>query len=177
MSLTCMAPTTKINSLAAVSPSSPLSSPLSTLSPDGKPLRILIIDDNPLHHRIISRMLHKYFPQWLGSVRHVTSGREALTVLAHQVFDIILLDIDMPELNGVETAQRIRAGQRDHVLLANQTVPIVAITTSDGLLQRQRYSKAGITDCFSKPLRVDDLVRALEHASSVVSLTPIVPIV
>ncbi|KAJ1956435.1 sensitivity to red-light reduced protein [Dispira parvispora] len=175
------------NMATAVSPNLSLASPLSsssssstssvTLGPVGKPLRILVVDDNALHHLIISRMLHKYFPQCLGSVRHVTSGQEALMVLAHQVFDIILLDIDMPEMNGVETAQRIRTGQRDHVLLVNQTVPIVAITTSDGLLQRQLYFKAGITDCFSKPLRIGDLVRALEHATPAVSLNPTSPIV
>ncbi|KAJ1914425.1 sensitivity to red-light reduced protein [Tieghemiomyces parasiticus] len=164
-----------------------------------QPLRILTADDNQIHHRILSRMLRKYFADLLEDVDFVDSGFEALEALSRRPYDLVLLDIDMPGLSGVETAERIRAGciakrnhDKDHqssltsqisvssaddtdsdadthsavgILPVNCTIPIIAVTSSDQAHQRRRYSEIGINDCVSKPVRVDDLRRAISSVA------------
>ncbi|KAI8338367.1 CheY-like superfamily [Chlamydoabsidia padenii] len=80
-------------------------------------------------------------------------GQQALHLLEHQLYDVILLDIDMPGLNGVETTQLIRKQHSiSPILDANKTIPIIAVTTSDSLEARLMYRKVGMDACLSKPI-------------------------
>ncbi|KAI8365178.1 CheY-like superfamily [Radiomyces spectabilis] len=85
-------------------------------------------------------------------VELVKSGVKALDVLCHRTFDLILLDIDMPELNGVETAKHIRNSDKYQILHHNRTIPIVAVTTNDTAEWKQAYTRVGMNGCISKPI-------------------------
>jgi CheY-like chemotaxis protein len=74
----------------------------------------------------------------------VKSGEKALEVLKHKPFDLILMDIDMPGLNGLETTQHIRSSSEFDILQMNRNIPIVAVTTNDSRECRQTYMKIGM---------------------------------
>ncbi|KAI8075810.1 CheY-like superfamily [Gilbertella persicaria] len=83
-------------------------------------------------------------------------------------FDIILLDIDMPLLNGVETAKQIRAN-------LNSTVPIIAVTTNDSIESKDNYLKVGMVKCLGKPVNLQLLEQTISKSliySSPLTLTP-----
>ncbi|KAI9027355.1 CheY-like superfamily [Phycomyces nitens] len=82
----------------------------------------------------------------------VKSGVKALEVLCDHQFDLILLDIDMPLLNGIDTAKNIRHSNTLNILQSNQTVPIIAVTTNDSPKDKLAYIKAGMNGCISKPV-------------------------
>ncbi|KAG0183466.1 sensitivity to red-light reduced protein [Apophysomyces sp. BC1021] len=134
-------------------------SPLSPSDSSEKPLlRLLLVDDNPINLRILSRHLNKYFADHIERMELAQDGSEALTLLRHQPFDLVLMDIDMPVLDGVETTRRIRI--LDH---ENATVPIVAVTTNDTLDRKQLYADIGMSACVSKPIKHDELNRILNQ--------------
>ncbi|KAL0082853.1 CheY-like superfamily [Phycomyces blakesleeanus] len=97
----------------------------------------------------------------------VKSGVKALEVLGRHSFDLVLLDIDMPLLNGIDTAKHIRHSNTFDVLLSNQTIPIIAVTTNDSPEDKIAYIKAGMNGCISKPVSPlsvrQTLFRLLEH--------------
>ncbi|ORZ01562.1 CheY-like superfamily [Syncephalastrum racemosum] len=80
------------------------------------------------------------------------SGIKALDMLRQRPYDLVLLDIDMPILNGVETARHIRASDEYDVLSSNRSIPIVAVTTNDSSEWRQAFAQIGMNGCISKPV-------------------------
>ncbi|SAL96048.1 hypothetical protein [Absidia glauca] len=128
-------------------PSSPPPSSLSTgtaLSPRSlSSLKVLLVDDNPINLQLLQRVLYTIF-----DIQHmdlVHGGHQALQLLEHRLYDVILLDIDMPGLSGVETTQLIRTQHSSSSILdANKTIPIIAVTTSDSLEARLMYRKVGM---------------------------------
>jgi CheY-like chemotaxis protein len=111
---------------------------------------VLIVDDSLINRLVTSRMLAH-----LGhEVASAESGAQALDLLARDSFDLILTDCYMPEMDGFELAARIRRRDR--------AVPILAMTADVLEETRARCLAAGMNDCLTKPLRMDDLERALE---------------
>jgi CheY-like chemotaxis protein len=98
-------------------------------------LRILIVDDNPINLNILKKSLHILFKK-IKRLEEATNGVEALNLVNLHLFDIILMDIDMPLLNGVETAKHIRK--------SNTTIPIIAVTTKDSIESRNLYKEIGM---------------------------------
>ncbi|ORZ22031.1 CheY-like superfamily [Absidia repens] len=94
----------------------------------------------------------------------VSSGECAIEKLQQQTYDLILMDIDMPGLNGIEATTWIRHGhqpeqhhhlekhQLETVLLQNRRTPIVAVTTNMSLEWKKTYLKVGMNGCISKPI-------------------------
>jgi CheY-like chemotaxis protein len=79
----------------------------------------------------------------------VKSGVKALEILRCRTFDLVLMDIDMPILNGIETTRHIRTASSEFdILLRNKDVPIVAVTTNDSKEWRQTYVKEGMVRTF-----------------------------
>ncbi|KAG0321796.1 sensitivity to red-light reduced protein [Linnemannia gamsii] len=137
----------------------------SPLQLDQRKIKVMIVDDNSINLSILSRMLEKHFTDIVQLTVFMTSGVEALQRLATEEFDLILMDIDMPVLTGVQTTVAIRQNTSEcPVLEHNQNVPIIAVTTSDGAEQRALYQQVGMSDCVSKPIVLSKLRSAIEGA-------------
>lgn len=107
-------------------------------------LHVLIVDDNSINLQILSRLLSIHMSESIEHVELVKSGVRALEVLKCRPFDLILMDIDMPILNGVETTKHIRSSSECDILLQNRTCPIVAVTTNDSESWRKLYTEIGM---------------------------------
>lgn len=122
------------------------------------PLRILLVDDNAINRKLASLMLKKL---GYGPVL-VTSGKEALAAVSEQAFDLVLMDVEMPDMDGLETTQAIRAkGGRCAEL------NIIALTAAALLEDRERCLAAGMNDYITKPLSQKELLRVLANAHAI----------
>jgi two-component system sensor histidine kinase/response regulator len=92
------------------------------------------------------------------SVQLVGDGAEALASLEQESFDLLLMDIQMPVIDGLEVCRRIRASER----LTGKRLPIVAMTAHVMSGDRERFLEAGMDGYLSKPMRVRELDAALE---------------
>ena len=109
-------------------------------------LHVLIVDDNSINLQILSRLLNMHMSDSIEHIELVKSGVKALEVLKCRPFDLILMDIDMPILNGIETTKHIRSTTEFDILPQNRKAPIVAVTTNDSLKWRQLYTKIGMVN-------------------------------
>ncbi len=114
---------------------------------DPRPL-LLVADDTPDNQLLLSGYLRGDDYR----VSFVANGREAVAAVERQRPSLILLDMDMPVMDGYEAARTIRR------LPGGETVPIVALTSHDGPQERERCLAAGCTDFLSKPVRRADLL-------------------
>ncbi|HSD58847.1 MAG TPA: response regulator [Methanotrichaceae archaeon] len=110
-------------------------------------------EDNPVNQRVAQMMLRNL--GYLADV--VTNGLEALEALAHQSYDIILMDIQMPEMDGLEATRIIR--QR---LSAEKQPRIIAVTAHALDYSREMCIDAGMDDYIAKPVHKEDLAEMLE---------------
>ncbi|MGQ9865456.1 MAG: PAS domain S-box protein [Pseudanabaenaceae cyanobacterium] len=126
-----------------------------TQSPITKPwLRILVAEDNLVNQQVMQTMLQR-----LGySATFVSDGREALAILLRQSFDLVFMDVDMPKMDGIAATTEIY-----RTLPFERQPPIVGITAL--IEQRDRCLRAGMFDVLPKPIRLDDLVKALQQCS------------
>jgi CheY-like chemotaxis protein len=119
------------------------------------PLRILIAEDNVVNQRVTSLMLDR-----LGyRADLVSNGREAVAAVRHVPYDVILMDVQMPEMDGLEAAAAIRAEQP-----GDRRPRIVALTANAFDEDRSACLAAGMDDYLSKPLRQDRLAATLSRA-------------
>jgi PAS domain S-box-containing protein len=132
--------------------SSPLDRPV-VLPRDATPdphrrTSILVAEDNDINRELVMQMLSR-----LGhDATTVANGREALTAAQARTFDVILMDIQMPEMDGVSAAAAIHALPRPH-----GATPIVAVTANAMVGDRERYLAAGFDDYLAKPLHLNEL--------------------
>ncbi|MEZ4381303.1 MAG: ATP-binding protein [Nannocystaceae bacterium] len=117
-------------------------------------LRILLAEDNPVNQLVAKAMLASYGQE----VRAVSNGREAIEAFEGGDYDLILMDIDMPEIDGVEATQIIRALSAD-----GSRVPIVALTAHALRSQYQQLLSQGFSDHISKPIDPTELLRTILH--------------
>ena len=124
---------------------------------DRYPLRILVAEDNPVNQLVIRKILQK-----LGySPRVVRTGKEVLLALEVEDFDVVLMDVQMPEMDGVEATQRIRER------FGEERRPYIVALTAHALHgDREKYLAAGMDAYVSKPIRVSDLVDVLQRAAA-----------
>jgi len=117
------------------------------------PLRILIAEDNIINQKLILRILHK-----LGySPMMAANGLEVLDMLSLHTFDLILMDIQMPEMNGLEATQEIRKLSMD--------LPVIIAMTADAMQEvKDECLTIGMNDYLSKPIRIESLLAALTKA-------------
>ena len=122
-----------------------------------RPLRLLVAEDNAINQRLLRTMLGK-----LGhEVRLADNGRKALEMVVAYDFDAVLMDMQMPEMNGDEATRMIRA-----MPPPKNGIPIIALTADAMLDQRESYFKAGVDDLVPKPIDWDVLSAALAKATS-----------
>lgn len=133
-------------------------------------LRVLVVDDNALNLSVLCRLLSKRFSHLIdGSPVAVDSGLKALQLLRENVYDVILMDIQMPFLSGVDCTERIRKGE-DGVLAANRDARIVAVTTAVGDEPEILYRRKGFDGLIGKPVAYDVMRELLMPLSSAASL-------
>ncbi len=119
------------------------------------PLRILVVDDNAVNLRVAQRLLERmgYRADLAGS------GPEALAALQRQPYDVVLLDVQMPEMDGFEVARRVRALEAG---APGRRRPRLVALTADVLHgDRERCLAAGMDDFVGKPVRIEELAGAL----------------
>ena len=119
------------------------------------PLRILLAEDNIRSQTVIQGMLEKYDHR----VSVVTSGRGALEALEEREFDLVLMDVQMPEMDGISATRAIR--ESDSPLL-DTDIPIIALTAHAMDGDRERCLAAGMNAYVSKPVRVAELIATIE---------------
>lgn len=113
-------------------------------------MRVLLVDDNAMMQTIQRTILQKMGHE----VESETSGLSAIERLANQSFDCVLMDMQMPEMDGLETTRRIRQA-------GNQT-PIIALTGHDDAETRAVCIQAGMNGFLSKPLKQNALAPILD---------------
>ncbi len=146
-------------------PAPTATSPASAASQPCPPLRILLAEDNPTNQKMAVRMLEKCGHQ----VSVANTGREVLEAFERECFDLILMDVQMPEMDGLEATRLIRERER----LKGGHIPIVATTAHAMKGDRERCLEAGMDGYVAKPIRMEDLHRqacaALQKASALQS--------
>ena len=124
----------------------------SRLPAPSRPLRVLLAEDQLVNRKVAARMLER-----LGhSVSTARDGREVLALLEDHEFDVVLMDLQMPILDGFETAALIRGSDASALAL-------IALTAHAMRGDRERCLAAGFDDYLSKPLRSEDLREALDR--------------
>jgi CheY-like chemotaxis protein len=114
----------------------------------GRCKRVLIVEDNPVNLLIARKMLEK-----LGhAAASAAKGAEALAVLEEEAFDMVVMDCQMPEMDGFEATRRIRSSGRPW-----NNIPIIAMTAHAMAGDRERCLAAGMTDDLLKPFNLADL--------------------
>ncbi len=120
---------------------------------EARSLKILLAEDNVVNQRLAIGLLEKYGHQ----VRVVTNGRDCVDVFESESFDMVLMDVQMPEMDGIEATRAIRELERN----TSQRIPIIAMTAHAMSGDRDRCIDAGMDDYVAKPIRVGDLMRAV----------------
>ncbi len=118
-------------------------------------LRILLAEDNLVNQKVARRMLEKEH----HSITAVGNGREALDALERQPFDLILMDIQMPEMDGLQTATAIREKER----AGGGHIPIIALTAHAMAGDRDRCLAAGMDGYASKPICIAELMGEIKR--------------
>jgi CheY-like chemotaxis protein len=125
------------------------------------PLRMLLCDDNAINQKVAIRLL-----QQMGYKPEVAAnGLEALAALDKQTYDMIFMDVQMPEMDGLEATRFIRERQQDASRFPTykSTIIVVAMTANAMPGDRERCISAGMDDYLAKPVRPEDVRRIIEN--------------
>ncbi|HJQ27057.1 MAG TPA: response regulator [Blastocatellia bacterium] len=133
--------------------------PARRIEPDAglarRALRVLLAEDSAVNQKLMTRLLEKRG----HTVRLAANGRQAIGALADGGFDVVLMDVQMPEMNGFEATALIRERER----AAGGHTPIIALTASALKGDRERCLEAGMDDYLSKPIRKEELFQVIER--------------
>jgi CheY-like chemotaxis protein len=116
-------------------------------------LRVLVVEDDKVNQLVVLGMLR----QMAHHSDCVADGVEALEALSRQNYDIVLMDVRMPNMDGIEATQRVR-----RLTEPVARIPIIALTANATTEERLRCAEAGMSDFISKPFRRAELETALE---------------
>jgi CheY-like chemotaxis protein len=122
----------------------------------GRSLRILLAEDNAVNQLLAKRVLEKQG----HSTVVVVSGREALEALEKGTFDLVLMDVQMPDVDGFEATAAIRQRERQ----TGAHLPIIAMTAAAMQGDKERCLEAGMDAYLSKPINANELFAAIERA-------------
>ena len=122
-------------------------------------LHLLLVEDNAVNRKLAVTLLEKAGHQ----VEVVEDGAQALRVLlGTHSFDAVLMDVQMPVMDGVETTHHLREHERTH---GSHHLPIIAMTANAMVGDRERFLSAGMDDYLAKPIRVSELLAALARVT------------
>ncbi|WP_088280783.1 ATP-binding protein [Ideonella sp. A 288] len=142
----------------------PVPTPAPTLAPRAatghRGVQVLVVEDDPLNQIIVCRLL-----QHAGCITTAAAdGAQALAQLSARPFDLVLMDWQMPDMDGLEVTRRIRAGQAGG---AAQGMPIVALTANAFAEDRTACLEAGMNDFLTKPVLADRLLAVVQRWAGV----------
>jgi len=123
----------------------------------GRPLSILLAEDDPTSRMLVFSLLTRYGHR----ITTASNGSQVLSALARQSFDLVLMDIQMPGMDGLEATAKIRERERTH----GGHTPIVALTAHAMNGDQQRCLEAGMDGYVAKPFRASDLLAAISTAT------------
>ncbi|MCB2224823.1 MAG: response regulator [Actinobacteria bacterium] len=129
-----------------------------------RPLRVLLADDSPTNRLVASRVLEKRG----HDVAEVGDGAEALAALDAARYDVVLMDVQMPGMDGLEATRQIRDRERR---AGAGHVPVIALTAHAMEADRQRCLAAGMDGYLAKPFSSEDLVGAVEGGAAIGAFT------
>lgn len=116
--------------------------------------RLLVVDDNPINRIVIKAMVQRMG----GQITEAVDGQQGVdAVMGGERFDLVLMDVQMPLLDGYDATRRIRQWEQENF---RPRLPIVALTADACEADRRRARESGMDDCLAKPLKFEEL-RAL----------------
>jgi len=126
-------------------------------------MRVMVVEDNPVNQFVAREMLEN----WDAFVVIASGGHEALEILSERTFDAVLMDIQMPDMDGFETTRRIR----NDLGISSAQLPVIALTASALSEQRDRAFDAGMNDFVMKPFDPvhlhDRIVRLVQATATI----------
>ena len=125
-----------------------------------KGTRILLVEDNKFNQMVAVDSLQSIIPNVLIEVAE--NGRVAIEKIREQTFDLVLLDLQMPEMDGYETAQQLR----NHPEIQIREIPIVALTANATKTEKEKCMSAGMNGYISKPFHSKDLLLQIQQVLS-----------
>ncbi len=135
---------------------------ITEMAPAAASLKVLLVEDHPVNQRLAAQLLER----WGHSVVLADNGQQALDLLAHTRFDLILMDMMMPVLDGLETTRRYRAMER------GPRTPIIAMTAKAMQGDRDNCLAAGMDDYLSKPLDLREFQRMVQRHAAARATSP-----
>lgn len=144
-----------LNKLTGLQPAARDSEPWESIPPNS-PRRVLLVEDTPINQTLETLLLKR-----MGyEVSLANNGIEAIEACASHHFDLILMDIQMPEMGGIEATQVLRAMEANHQM---PYTPIIAVTANALKGDRERYMAAGMDGYVSKPIAVEALRKEIKR--------------
>ena len=132
------------------------------------PIHVLLAEDNRMNQRVAVNMLEK-----LGhTVRVANNGVEAVAAFTEEAFDVILMDGQMPEMDGMEATLEIRRLEREGSGITGEAlghVPIIAVTANAMKGDRERFIGSGMDEYIAKPIKKKDLEMVISRVLNAVS--------
>jgi CheY-like chemotaxis protein len=127
------------------------------VSASDKKLSILVAEDNAVNRRLITKVLetagHRVVP--------VSNGKEAVSAFGAEIFDLILMDMEMPDMDGLEATRTIRATEPK-----DSHIAIYALTAHTSPADREKCFAAGMDGFMSKPIEIDDVLKIVNRVAS-----------
>lgn len=123
-------------------------------SPGKSPLQILIAEDNEMNQLLINMVLR----EWSLDIHIVANGQEAIELIGQKTFDLILMDMEMPVMDGFEAIGIIRAMQG-----RNASIPIISLSAYDTTDEIDKCLAAGADAYISKPFDQDELFKTIQR--------------
>jgi PAS domain S-box-containing protein len=121
-----------------------------------RPVRLLLVEDNLINRKVVLKILERFGCR----ADAVASGLEAVKALEMAPYDLVLMDVQMPEMDGLEATRVIRSPESP---VRNHDIPIIAVTAHAMTGDRERCLKAGMDDYVSKPVQLQQLAEAIER--------------
>ena len=116
-------------------------------------MKLLIVDDNPINQKFLYYSLKKYY-----EIEMADNGLEAVEMLEKNSYDVVLMDLSMPVMDGAEATLRIRKSLN----AKNKHVPIIFVTTNDFEHDRIRCMANGGSDYLIKPVDIGELLNSID---------------
>ncbi len=119
-------------------------------------LNVLLAEDTPANRKVVDRVLTKRG----HNVTSASNGRETVDLFRQNTYDVILMDVQMPSMDGLQATEAIRACEEEHQ--AAKRIPIIAMTAHAMVGDRHRCLAAGMDDYISKPINIRRLIEIVE---------------